>query len=204
MNNKIYVDALDYAKNVADRMEAMSTKEYFLRHNRNTKKIVEEEWALACYGKILYHPDRRIKILYRGNEPDGIPDAEIKVEGKQQFIENWDNVTPIEITTVQFPESHQVRKDLGLTGSSVGQVKNLNDDIIKFIPEAINSLKKKYQNAYPKNTIIVCAIFPEKSFGITSWKILLDKIYENLSGSVKYKTVILDTFTCQHFVINNF
>lgn len=200
MNNKTYIDALDYAKDVASRMENISTEEYFLRRERTTRKMILEEWALACYGKILYHPDRRIKVSYRGNESDGI-DAEIIVEGNQKLIEGWDDETPIEIVSVQYPKFHLVLKELGETGSSVGSLSGFDDDIVKFIPEAIESLKKKYRNAYPSNTIILCAIFPEKPFGRDYWNRLLDGISEKLTGSVKYKTVILDTFTCQHFNI---
>lgn len=218
MNDGTYIDALDYAKSVAGRLESVSFKEYFLRHERTTKKLIEEEWPLACLWKILYHPDRRIKVLYRGTEPDAVTDAELIVEGAQKVLEGWDDVTPIEITSVQYSESHLVRKELGLTGSSYGPgslskgkgqnrvsqmvARDYNDDIVKFIPVAIASLKKKYQKVYPENSIILCAIFPEKSFGRAYWNMLLDEISERLSGSVKYKTVILDTFTCQHFVIN--
>lgn len=61
MSDLTHIDALDYAKDVATRLEAVSMMEYFLRDNRNTKWLIEEEWPLACLGKILYHPDRRTK-----------------------------------------------------------------------------------------------------------------------------------------------
>ena len=200
MNNPTHIDALDYTKDVATRMESVSIKEYFLRRDRKTKWLIEEEWPLACFGKILYHPDRRIKVLYRG--PDGVPDGEIIVEGRQKSIEEWEDVTPVEITSVQYTESHLVRKELGTMGSFVGSARDVDDDIKRFIPEAIECLRKKYdhQPPYPQNSIIVCAIFPEKSFGRLYWNMLLDGISEQLAD-VKYKTVILDTFTCQHFVM---
>lgn len=158
-----YIDALDYAKYVASRMETLSTKQYFLREDRATRKLILEEWALACYGKILYHPDRRIKVFYQGQ--NATPDAEIIVEGRQKFIEEWDDITPVEITSVQYPKFYEVFKELGENGSSVGDGKDFDDEIVKFIPEAIKSLRKKYRNAYPSNTIILCAIFPEENIG---------------------------------------
>ena len=201
MNNTKPIDALDYAKDVASRLETVSIEEYFLRRDRKTKWLIEEEWPLACFGKLLYHPDRRVSVLYRG--PEGVPDGEIIVEGRQKLIEEWDDVTPVEITSVQYPAAHSVRRELGTTGSYVGPARDIDADIKAFIPEAIGSLKKKYQHQppYPPNSIIVCAIFPEKSFGRTYWNSLLDGISDQLSDVIKYKTVILDTFTCQHFVI---
>ncbi len=196
-----HIDALDYAKDVASRLESISFKEYFLRNDRKTKWLVEEEWPLACFGKILYHPDRRVKVIYRG--PDGVPDGEIIVEGRQKDIEGWDDVTPIEITSVQYTNYHLHRKDLGTTGTSVGPAEDIDADIKRFIPEAITSLKKKYQHqpAYPQNTIIVCAIFPEKPLSRSYWNLLLDDISEQLTDLINYKTAILDTFSCQHFVL---
>ena len=86
MDTVTHIDALDYAKDVASRLEAVPPKEYFLRRDRETKYLVEEEWPLACYGKILYHPDRRVRVLYRG--PDGVPDGEIIVDGGQKSLED--------------------------------------------------------------------------------------------------------------------
>lgn len=115
MKSIIHIDALDYAKDVASRLESVPIKEYFLRRDRNTKRLIEEEWPLACFGKLLYHPDRRVSVLYRG--PDGATDGEIIVEGRQKLIEEWEDVTPVEITSVQYTGAHVVRKELGTTVS---------------------------------------------------------------------------------------
>lgn len=65
----MHLDALSYVEDVVRRMEAISSEEYFLRKDRATEFLIHEEWPLACLAKTLYHPRRRIKVLYKAINP---------------------------------------------------------------------------------------------------------------------------------------
>lgn len=171
---------------------------------------------LATFCKLLYHPNRNIDVYYAGAPEKSKIDAYIRVRGSQKELEGWGDVTPIEITCAYYNNAHLVREELGLTGASfgpksIGKIngivsskcvgRDMDEDIIEFIPvlkEVINS--KMSSNKYPDETILLCAIFPEKPFSFRNWVVVMRQIYASIQ--VKYKTVILDTFNCQHFWMN--
>lgn len=213
----MYLDALDYAKNVADRISRISQQEYFLRNNRETKCLIDEEWPLATLGKILYHPNRLIQIEYYGPESLVGYDASIRVVGSQKSLEGWDDETPVEITSAYYKNSYLVREEMGTKGISFGPngisrnangdveskcvARNSGDDFKEFIPELILSLDKKYSrvNPYPDNCLLVCALFAEREPWALQWSELLGEVNHKLKGRIKYKTMLIDTFGCRCF-----
>lgn len=103
---------------------------------------------------------------------------------------------------MHFKDAHVVRKELGLKGSSVGKVTNSQDKLRDFAGNAVKVLRKKYGKAYPGETMILCAIFPDVSFGFDSWYHFFHTVANELSNEIKYKTFLLDTFTGQHHILN--
>jgi hypothetical protein len=211
----MYLDALDYAKDVAGRLGAVSPHEYLMRTNRDTKYLIEEEWPLATLGKILYHPNRLVEIDYHG--PNGKPDAIIRISGSQNEIEGWNDQTPVEITAVYYKNSYLVREELARDGVSFGptKIKRLKDGTVSstcvgrdagedhrlFVPLVVDALRKKYEKVYPDNTIVLCVLFAEREPWTQEWRDIVDTVCKELRGRIRYQTHIVDTFACRHFSI---
>ena len=62
-----YIDALEFTKIIADKLSNLSNKAFYLRNDDNlARSLIDEMWPLATFGKILYHPNRIVKIKYFG------------------------------------------------------------------------------------------------------------------------------------------
>ncbi|MCO6510656.1 MAG: hypothetical protein J5I65_07670 [Aridibacter famidurans] len=207
-----YQNALNYIRDVYERLEAINAEEYFLRSKLETKLLIEEELPLTTLIKILIHPGRDVRVLYLG--PNQTSDAQIEVTGHQARAEGWINPVSVEITTAYHEHAPWTRKESAERGFSFGP-EGFPSDTRSYSPsklvsvdqgeglseifnEILTVLRAKYEKKYPFNTILVCAVHHTKPFSSNEWAQLANLLWENLGSKVSFSTYILETFSSRY------
>jgi len=200
----------NFVKRAYNEIESINSKEYFIRDDNFTKKLIDEILPIATFLKHFEKPGLAIKCQYfPGNQNY---DAKIQLSGYYKDKGYFEQSYFIEVTSARNPKDYLIREALardGIIGGEdverIGSKSKGNDKIIARgkardmdspVKDAIewtaSALKKKYdkKETYPKPCILLIDVVPARPLGLSEWLAVIIGVRKTIDPE-KFKATYL-------------
>lgn len=189
----------------------IDNKEFFLRKNIESKKIIEEILPIATFLKYFETPERQIKCRYFSSVQNY--DAIIRITGievEQRFL---DKEYFLEVTVAEQEKIEYLKREaMARYGSVFGgdNIRRIKDKkrgvneieskatsqdfdfpVKKAIELTRTAIQKKLNKVYPKPCILLVQVTPDRTLSFSEWAEIGEKVRDSLPQNSAFKFIFI-------------